>query len=272
MCVGEFLGTFLLVLFGTATVAVAVLYGAHVGLLQVAIVWGIGVTLAIYPTRHLSYAHLNPAVTLGMVLVGRMRWQLLPWYWASQLLGGIAAGMLVLLLFSDAITDFELAHAITRGGAESVQTAMMFGEYFPNPGFSSSGLGVAFGTAMLAEAIGTFLLVSMIFALTDDCNVGRPTDDLAPVCVGATVTAIISVLAPLTQAGINPARDFGPRLVAFFAGWGAIAIPGPRGGFFLVYIVAPLVGGALAAFCFRFGLAPLMDGRSRAGANESDVG
>ncbi len=271
MCLGEFVGTFLLVLFGTATVAVAVLYNAHVGLLQVAAVWGIGVTLAIYATRHLSCAHLNPAVSLGMVLAGRMNPRLLPWYWVAQLAGGIAAGATVLLLFGGAIAEFEHIHGIVRGAPASVQTAMMFGEYFPNPGFAASGLGVTFGTAMLAEALGTFLLVIMIFALTEGCNVGRPGDGLAPVFIGATVAAIIAIIAPLTQAGLNPARDFGPRLVAYLAGWGSTAIPGPRGGFLLVYIAAPLVGGAISAACFRYGLAPLMTGRGSLAAVAGDA-
>lgn len=106
VCFGEFLGTFLLVLFGTGVVAVAVLFQADAGLFQVAAAWGIGVTLAIHATRHLSCAHLNPAVSLGMVLAGRMRVRLLPWYWASQLLGGIAAGGTVLLLFQGAISQY----------------------------------------------------------------------------------------------------------------------------------------------------------------------
>lgn len=87
---GEFLGTFLLVFIGTSAVAVAVLFNALIGL-QVAAVWGLGVTLAIYATRHLSCAHLYPAVSLGMVLAGRMHPHLLLPYWASQLLSGIAA-------------------------------------------------------------------------------------------------------------------------------------------------------------------------------------
>jgi glycerol uptake facilitator protein len=263
MCFGEFFGTFLLVFFGTSAVAVAVLFKAHVGLLQVAAVWGLGVTLAIYATRHLSCAHLNPAVSLGMVIAGRMNVRLLPWYCLSQLMGGIAAGVVVLLVFHGAITEYEAAHAIVRGSHESVQTAMMFGEYFPNPGFASAGLGVTLSAAMLAEAVGTFLLVSMVFFLTEGCNVGKPSDQIAPVFIGGTVTAIISVFAPITQAGLNPARDFGPRLVSYFAGWKNVAIPGPGGGFFLVYILAPLVGGAFAAVCFRFVVAPLMHGRSR---------
>jgi len=72
-CFGEFFGTFLLVFFGTSIVAVSVLFNAPSRLVQVAFIWGLGVTLAIYATRHLSCAHLNPAVSLGMVLAGRMR-------------------------------------------------------------------------------------------------------------------------------------------------------------------------------------------------------
>jgi len=66
------------------------------------------------------------------------------------------------------------------------------------------------------------------------------------------VAAIISVLSPLTQAGLNPARDFGPRLFAWLAGWGQIAIPGPRGGFFTVYILAPILGALAGAAIFQF--------------------
>lgn len=261
MCVGEFWGTFLLVLFGTGAVAAAVLFGAHMGLLQVAAVWGLGVTLAIYATRHLSCAHLNPAVSLAMAIAGRMRWGLAPWYALAQLLGAMAAGAVVLLLFQDAIGGYESVHGIVRGAPASIRTAMIFGEYFPNPAFADAGCGVTLETAMFAEALGTFLLVSMVFALTEGCNVGRPGDGVAPVFIGVTVTVIISMIAPLTQAGINPARDFGPRIVAYLAGWNAIAIPGPRGGFFWVYVAAPLVGAAASAFCFRFGLAPLMSRR-----------
>jgi len=259
---GEFLGTFILVFFGTAIVAVSVLFNAPVGLVQVAIVWGIGVTLAIYATRHLSCAHLNPAVSLGMVLAGRMQPRLLIPYWLSQLLGGVTAGGCVLLLFHSPISDYEAAQGIIRSNMGSIKTAMLFGEYFPNPGFEISWFEISISAAMLVEGFGTFMLVTMIFLLTEGCNVGRPSEVLAPVFIGATVAALIAVTAPLTQTGINPARDFGPRLVAYLAGWGQIAIPGPKGGFFWVYIAAPLIGGAAAAGCFRFVIAPLMAAKS----------
>ena len=172
-------------------------------------------------------------------------------------------GGVVLLPFGDSIVGYDSAHKITRGPATSVQIAVMFGEYFPAPGFADSGIGVTMGTAVLAEALGTFLLVLLILVLTDGCNVGRPADGLAPVFVGAAVTAIISVIGPLTQAGINPARDFGPRLVSFVAGWGGVAIPGPGGGFFVVYIAAPRLGGAAAALGFRFVISKLMTSREQ---------
>jgi glycerol uptake facilitator protein len=258
---GEFLGTFLLVFIGTSAVAVAVLFNALVGLLQVAAVWGLGVTLAIYATRHLSCAHLNPAVSLGMVLAGRMRPRLLMPYWASQLLGGIFAGATVLLLFHTSISGFEVAHNIVRGSPESVRTAMLFGEYFPNPDISKQWFEVSISTAMLVEGAGTFILVTMIFLLTEGCNVGRPSEGSSPIFIGGTVAAMIAIMAPLTQTGINPARDFGPRIIAYLAGWGSIAIPGPKGGFFWVYIAAPLFGGAAAAACFRFVIAPFMSAK-----------
>jgi glycerol uptake facilitator protein len=99
---------------------------------------------------------------------------------------------------------------------------------------------------MLAETLGTLILALAVFALTDPRNRDAPAAKLAPVFIGLTVAILISVIAPLTQACFNPARDFGPRLVAYFAGWGEIALPGPRPtGFFTVYIIAPILGAVL---------------------------
>ncbi|MDR2366973.1 MAG: aquaporin [Deltaproteobacteria bacterium] len=73
---------------------------------------------------------------------------------------------------------------------------------------------------------------------------------MAPAFIGLTVAAVISVLAPLTQVGPNPARDFGPRLVAYFMGWGKVAIPGPSGGFFTVYVLSPCLGAVVGAWLY----------------------
>src|SRR5690606_13141172 len=84
-----------------------------------------------------------------------------------------------------------------------------------------------------------------ILALTDTRNRSRPNGTSFAPFIGLTVAVIIAVVAPLTQAGLNPARDFAPRLFSYFVGWGDIAIPGPRGGFLTVYIIAPILGGTL---------------------------
>ena len=99
---------------------------------------------------------------------------------------------------------------------------------------------------MLAEVIGTALLRWWCSRSSTRVIRAAPPGRLAAPFIGLTVSALISVLAPLTQACFNPARDFGPRLFAYFAGWGSVAIPGQTStGFFTVYIVAPIVGAIL---------------------------
>ena len=123
---------------------------------------------------------------------------------------------------------------------------MIYGEYFPNPAMVGATIqnvdAVSIWTAMLAEGLGTAMLAFFVFAVTDRHNPGRPHGTAFALFIGLAVAIIISIVAPLTQAGLNPARNFGPRLFAYFAGWGSVAIPGPRGGFFTVYILAPIVG------------------------------
>ena len=116
---------------------------------------------------------------------------------------------------------------------------------------------MAFGREFVGETLGAFLLVLMVFALTEGCNVGRPDNALAPVVIGLTVTSIICLVAPLTQAGLSPARDLGPRLVSWIAGWSGAAFPDRFGGFFHVYVLAPLLGPAAALF-FLHVLEPAM--------------
>ncbi len=256
---GELLGTFVMVLFGCGSVAVATLFGEYTGILQIGIAWGFGVMLAIYLTRHLSCAHLNPAVSISMVISKRMSARKLPSYLTAQFLGAFLAGWAIFLLFAPSIEAYESAHNIIRGSTESVATAKMFGEYYIQPGGTAV---VSMPLAIAAEAFGTFLLVLLIFALTEGCNVGRPSDAMAPVFIGLTVTSIICLIAPLTQAGLNPARDFGPRLVAWLMGWEDAAFPDSSGGFFWVYILGPIIGGAVAALFFLYVFEPIIKRKS----------
>lgn len=256
---GEAAGTFLLVFFGAGAVHTAVLTGAQSGLWQVAVVWGAAVTLAIYATAGLSGAHLNPAVTCACAVFGRLPWRKAPGYIAAQLAGAFAAAGVLYALFHNVLARFEAARGLARGAAGSELSAMCYGEYFPNPAClgttAEAWAQVGLLQAMAAEALGTLVLVLVVFLVTDRSNPQRPPDRLFPLFVGLGLAMLISIFAPLTQAGLNPARDFGPRLFAYLAGWGQVAIPGPRGGFFAVYILAPLAGGlagaALHEFCLR---------------------
>jgi glycerol uptake facilitator protein len=251
-CLAELYGTFLLVFFGVGAVQASVITGAQIGIWQVAVVWGFGVSLAIYATSAVSDAHLNPAITLALTAYRRFPLHRAAPYILAQLGGAVLAGATLYGIFGQLIAGFEAAAGIIRGSAGSEISAMVFGEYFPNPAMAVHTPALAHVTmplAMLAEGVGTALLALVIFVVTDNRNPGRPPAHLTPLCIGFTVSVLISILAPISQAGFNPARDFGPRLVAYLAGWGTVAIPGPQGGFFTVYILAPcigaLVGGAV---------------------------
>ncbi len=245
----EYLGTFVLVFFGVGAVNAAVATGAQHGLWQVAVVWAVGVSLGIYTAASLSGAHLNPAITIASaVYEGFSWWRVVP-YAVAQTAGAASASLVLYGLFSEAIVEFERRHGLLRGGPGSELSAMMFGEYFPNPAIFGTAEDawriVSPLSAFMAELVGTAMLAFLIGAITRDRNPVRPSSGTAPLLIGLGVAAIISVIAPLTQAGLNPARDFGPRLIAYAMGWGEIAIPGPRGGWLSVYVVAPILGALL---------------------------
>ena len=259
--VGELVGTYLLVMIGTSSVAAAAITGAQVGLWQVAVVWTLGVSLAIYATANISGAHLNPAVTLAFAIFRSKEfdYRYIPLYWSAQLLGSIFAGLTVLGIFGPAIARFEAESGIVRGAAGSQRSAMVFGEYFPNPaiyGTETAGAIISPLGALFVEGFGTAILALSIFVLTDKRNTGI-VGNLAPLLIGATVGVLISLFAPLTQGGWNPARDFGPRIVAYFAGWEGIAIPGPSEGFW-IYILGPLIGAPVGAAVHHFLLKPAL--------------
>ena len=260
-CLAELIGTFILVFFGVGSVHTAVLTGAQAGIWQVAVVWGVAIALAIYATGAVSGAHMNPAITVAMSLFRRFPIRKAPLYVAAQLAGAVLAAATLYGLYGNVLRDFESASGIVRGQPGSERSAMCYGEYFPNPGMAgaarASGMkwgdsSVSETQAMLAEGIGTAFLAFFVFAVTDRRNAGGPGGRLLPLFIGFAVAIIISVLAPLTQAGLNPARDFGPRLFAYFQGWGAVAIPGPRGGFFTVYILAPVLGAVAGSAVYQY--------------------
>ena len=232
----ETIGTFLIVHLGCGTVCSAIYHSAQIGLWQIAAVWSLAVTLAIYTTAHVSGAHLNPAISIAMKICRPLdhkdfKWGKVLLYCIAQTTGAALAAALNLALFWESIASFETKSNIVRGAANSIASASAFGEYWSVSSWTQ---------AFLAEASGTFILSFMIFSLTNPRNKAVP-DKFVPCLIGGTVGSLISVIAPLTQAGFNPARDFGPRLVSWFGGWGkTVAMQG-----WWVYVVGPIMGAIM---------------------------
>ncbi len=268
----ECIGTFMLVFFGVGSVHTATLCGAQVGLWQIAIVWGLVIAFAIFITGTVSGGHLNPAMTLAFAVRRGLPWREVVPYWTGQFTGAFCAAAVVFVLFSPMLKAYEESKGVVRGEPGSVVTARCYGEYYSSPdstvskeipwtesAWQEQAKLVPQGIAFCAEMFGTAVLALVVFALIDHRNHARPAAHMVPLFIGLTISMLISVLAPLTQAGFNPARDFGPRLFAYFAGWGNTAIPGPNGiGFLTVYIIAPFCGGIIGGTIYDWAIRPAL--------------
>lgn len=165
-------------------------------------------------------------------------------YIVAQVAGAFGGAVLAWILYSTLFTQFETVHHMVRGSLESLQLASIFSTY-PAPELS-------IWHAALVEVVITSMLMGMIMALTDDGN-GVPKGPLAPLLIGILVAVIGASTGPLTGFAMNPARDFGPKLFTWFAGWGNIAMTGGRDiPYFIVPIIAPLLGACLGAAIYRF--------------------
>jgi len=252
--IGEFTGTFLLVFFGCGSVCSAVLTGALVGVFQVALVWGLGVAIAIYLTAGLSGAHLNPAVTVALaVWEGFPPKRILP-YVLAQMMGAFVAAAVLFVIFQTPLIAYETAHQIVRGTPGSEATAMVFGEFFPNPGglplTEMDRLRISHFGAFIAEVVGTAVLLFVVGYLSDQRKRSFPRAWVA-MAIGVTLTLLICVFSPLTMACFNPARDLAPRFFSALAGWGSVPFTVNGVGWFTVYILAPIWGGLIGAGAYR---------------------
>ena len=242
-CIAEFLGTALLIFFGTGCVAALKLGGADLGLWEISIIWGVGVSMGVYLAAGVSGAHLNPAVSIALWLFGTFERNKVPAYILAQTAGAFCAAALVYGLYSSLFFDFEQAQQITRGSVASLQLASVFCTY-PHPSLS-------IGQAFLVEVVITAILLGMIMALTDDGN-GLPRGPLAPLLIGLLIAVIGGAMGPLTGFAMNPARDFGPKLMTYFAGWGEVAFTGGRDiPYFLVPLLAPVLGACIGAAGYK---------------------
>jgi glycerol uptake facilitator protein len=270
--VAEFLGTAILIAFGDGVVAMAVaalnqsgrgtkIFDAAGDWLLITWGWGFAVTFAVYTVGGVSGAHLNPAVTMSLALRRGFPWSKVPGYWLAQVAGAFAGAALVYAVYKGAIDSYERANNITRGQTNSVPTYSIFAT------FPAQYLGNWIGP-FVDQVVGTAFLVGFIFALTDEFN--QPVRaNLAPIAVGFVVVAVGISYGANAGYAINPARDFGPRLFAWAAGYGKIAMPGDYGNvntYFWIPIVGPLVGGTIGAYIYDFAVRGTLIARGEAPA------
>ena len=253
--ISEAVALLIIIAFGDSVAAMYTLYDpspyqhAYWG---VCIAWGLAVTIAIYTTGSVSGCHANPAVTLALALYRKFSWKKVLPYCAAQVVGAFAGAVLVRFLFGPIIDSFNLTHHLTRaqGGAAGV--------FFTHP-----GLGITVGHAFGDEIILTALLIFGIFAITEQYNEIAPGANFGALMIGLLVALIGASMGYLEGWAINPARDFGPRVFAFLAGWGPAAFPSP-GNYWWVPIAGPLIGGALGGAAYQLLIHPFLPARRRA--------
>ncbi|MFR9676955.1 MIP/aquaporin family protein [Streptomyces sp. TR06-5] len=261
----EFLGTFVLLLLGCGSVAVAVVglpgsgrQAAEFGPANWLIIswgWGLAVTFGVYVAGGISGAHINPAVTLAFVARRTFPLKKVPAYWAAQLLGAFCGAGVVYASYRWAIDAINDSAGLTR--EESLPTYSIFAT-FPAEYFGDSVWG-----PLLDQIIGTGILLLLICALIDARNLA-PAANLGPFITGLIVTVIGLTFGPNAGYAINPARDFGPRLFTYFEGWGSIALPGSFDWFsnyWWIPIVGPLIGGVLGAMVYDVFISPVVKAR-----------
>ncbi len=217
----ELLGTALLAFFGPGAVVAALALGKgsldYAGLGIIALSFGLVVALVIYALGTTSGAHINPAVTVALAVTGRFRWAEVPAYVGSQVVGAVLGAFLVV-------------------GVAGTKAATAAGV-----GLTSTSPGVGAGQAVLAEGLGTFLLLFTIMAVAVD---RRAPVGWAGFLIGLAVVCEIFVIGPFTGGSVNPARTIGPYLANTVSGgttpWGELWI----------YVVGPVVGGVLAVLVY----------------------
>lgn len=226
---GEFIGTFVLVLLGDGVVAGVSLRKSKAegsGWIAITLGWGLAVTLGVYASSFLSPAHLNPAVSVGMAIAGKFPWSSVIPYSIAQILGGLVGGIVVWIHYYPHWKETKDKDAI-------------LGTFATEPAIRNYSMN------FISEVVGTAVLIFGLLAFTR----GQFTQGLNPIAVGVLITAIGLSLGGTTGYAINPARDLGPRLAH------AMLPIANKGGSDWAYswvpILGPVVGAILGAICFN---------------------
>ena len=267
----EFFGTFVLIAFGDGVVAMAVaglpgsgrtatsttIFMAAGDWLLITWGWAMAVAFGVWVAGGISGAHINPAVTLGLAVRRRFSWNKVLPYWAAQVLGAFVGAALVFLVYRSAINAFDLAAGTPKSAGNALATFSIFAT-FPAKYFGHSVWG-----PLIDQIVGTAFLLIFVAAITDKRN-QAPRGNISPLVVGLAVAAIGMSYGANAGYAINPARDFGPRLFAFFAGWGRVALPGTTSAFsnyWWIPIVGPLVGGVLGILLYDYFIGDVLRSR-----------
>uniref|UniRef100_A0A672Z0M9 Aquaporin 10b n=2 Tax=Sphaeramia orbicularis TaxID=375764 RepID=A0A672Z0M9_9TELE len=238
-CLAECLGVYILILFGCGSVAQVTTSQDKKGqYLSINLGFALGVTFGVFASRGVSGAHLNPAVSLSLCFLGRHPWIKLPFYVFFQVLGAFLAAATVGLQYYDAIQAYSGGKLTVTG---PTATAGIFSTY-PADYLSVWG-------GVMDQVIGTAALLLCVLALGDQGH-GPLPDGLQPILVGGVVLVIGISMGSNSGYALNPARDLGPRLFTFIAGWG-VEVFRAGGGWWWVPIVAPCVGALLGTLIYE---------------------
>lgn len=226
--IGEIIGTLILVLLGDGVVAGVSLRKSKAegaGWVAITLGWGAAVTIGAYAAGYMSFAHLNPAVTIGMAIVGNIGWNMVVPYILGQMIGAILGAILLYIHYYPHWKETE-------------DPAAILGTFATGPAIRSLGAN------LISEIIGTFMLVFALLAF----GMNKFGEGLNPIAVGILILVIGLSLGGTTGYAINPARDLGPRLAHAF-----LPIPNKGDsdwGYAWVPVLGPIIGGSLAALLF----------------------
>lgn len=232
----ELLGTMILVTLGNGVVGNVVLSqtkGQNSGWIVITAGWAFAVTIAVYCVGSISGAHLNPAVTIAMATIGRFPWADVPGYIVAQIAGGILGGVIVWLAY--------LPHWAVTPDADHKRAVFATHPAIRRPRAN-----------LLAEIIGTFVLVLALLAVLSPANLvpgSGVAKGVGPALVGVIVWSIGLSLGGTTGYAINPARDLGPRIAHAL-----LPIAGKGGsdwGYAWIPVVGPIIGGLVGAVTYR---------------------
>jgi len=231
----EFLGTFVLIVFGLGVVAQVVLSKETAGTyLSINLAWGLAVTMGCYVAGGVSGAHLNPAVTLALAVHRGFPWRKVGPFVGAQMAGAFVASAVVYLSYMDALNAFDGGLRQVAGTQGTAGIWATYPQAFIAP----------FPAGFIDQFVGTALLMLVVLAISDARN-APPAAGMGPLIVGLLVAVIGMSFGYNAGYAINPARDLGPRLFTAVAGWGGEVFRAANGWWWVPVVAPPL--GAIAA-------------------------